>query len=82
MDLRQLLAERRFPMDAAALIARKDKATISRIAAGKSRARPETVVALARAFGMSARRMQAICDESWAAAHPDETLPGRQAVSA
>ena len=29
---------------------------------------------LARALGISARRMQAICDASWAAAHEDEVL--------
>ena len=72
MTLRELLAERAVRMDAAALLAGKDKATVSRVAGGKTRARPETVVALARALGVSARRMQAICDESWRAAHPEE----------
>lgn len=72
MTLKQLLADRGLRLDAVALIARKDKATISRIATGKSQARPETVVAMARALGISARRMQQICDASWAAAHPDK----------
>jgi transcriptional regulator with XRE-family HTH domain len=71
MTLKELLAQRGMPYDAAGLVARKDKATISRIATGKSRPQPETVVALARALGVSARRMQAICDESWAAAHSE-----------
>jgi len=73
--LKGLLAERDVPYDAAALLARVDKATISRIATGKIRARPETVVALARALGVSARRMQAACDASYAAAHPEERVP-------
>jgi hypothetical protein len=72
MTLRELLTARQMRYDAAALIVGKDKATISRIAGGKSRAQPETVVALARGLGISARRMQAICDESWQAAHPDD----------
>jgi transcriptional regulator with XRE-family HTH domain len=74
MTLRQLLAQRGLRLDAVALIAGKDKATISRISTGKTRARPETVVAMSRAFGISARRMQAICDASWDAAHSDEVL--------
>lgn len=74
MTLKKLLADRGLRYDAAGLVAGKDKATISRIATGKSRAQPETVVALARALGVSARRMQAICDESWRVAHPDEVV--------
>jgi transcriptional regulator with XRE-family HTH domain len=76
MTLRELMAERHIRLDGAAILSGKDKATISRIAAGKSRAQPETVVALARGLGISARRMQAICDESWRVAHPnDERVP-------
>jgi transcriptional regulator with XRE-family HTH domain len=74
MTLKELLAARDLRYDAVALVAGKDKGTISRIAAGKSRAQPETVVRLARGLGVSARRMQAICDESWRAAHPDERV--------
>jgi hypothetical protein len=72
MTLKELLTGRQLRYDAAALVSGKDKATISRIAAGKSRAQPETVVALARGLGISARRMQAICDESWRVAHPND----------
>lgn len=61
MTLKELLAERDLRYDAVALIAGVDKATISRIANGKARARPETVVRLARALGISARRMESIC---------------------
>jgi transcriptional regulator with XRE-family HTH domain len=73
MTLRELLAERGLRFDAVGLLAGKDKATISRIAGGKAKAQPETVVRLAKALGISARRMQGICDESWAAAHPEES---------
>jgi plasmid maintenance system antidote protein VapI len=72
MDLRQLLAVRGITMDAAAILGRRDKSTISRVAAGKWRAQPDMVVALAKALGMSARRVQGACDESWRAAHPAE----------
>ena len=74
MTLKQLLADRGIRMDAAGLLCGRDKATISRIAAGKTRAQPETIVAMARALGLSARRMQTICDESWEAAHPEGAL--------
>ncbi len=75
MTLKELLAARQLRYDAAGLVAGKDKGTISRIATGRSRAQPETVVALARGLGISARRMQAICDESWRTANPDERVP-------
>lgn len=74
MTLKELFASRDLRLDAVGLVAGRDKATISRIANGKSRAQPDTVVALARGLGISARRMQAICDESWAAAHPAEVV--------
>lgn len=72
MTLRKFLAERGIPMDAAAILGGVDTATISRVAAGKSRPRPQTVVRLTRAFGVSARRMQSMCSASWDAAHPAE----------
>ncbi len=71
--LRELVADRDLRMDALGLLARRDKATVSRIVAGKTRAEPETVVAMARALGISARRMQALCDASWEAAHPQDS---------
>jgi transcriptional regulator with XRE-family HTH domain len=61
VTLKELLAQRDLRYDAVAMIAGVDKATISRIANGQVRARPETVVRLARALGISARRMEAIC---------------------
>jgi plasmid maintenance system antidote protein VapI len=75
VTLKDLLTERGLRYDAAAMLADVDKATISRIANGKAQARPETVVRLARALGISARRMGAICAASHAAAHPDERVP-------
>jgi plasmid maintenance system antidote protein VapI len=75
MTLKELFAERDLRYDAAAMLAGVDKATISRIANGKARARPETTVRLARALGISARRMGAICEASYAAAHSDEQVP-------
>lgn len=75
MTLKDFLEQRQVRMDAAGLLAGKDKGTISRIANGKVRAQPDTVVRLARALGVSAARMQAICDASWTAAHEDEAVP-------
>lgn len=75
MTLKELLTARDLRYDAVALVAGRDKGTISRIASGKARAQPETIVRLAKGLGVSARRMQAICDESWNAAHPDERVP-------
>jgi len=72
VTLREFLMLRGVRMDAAGLLAGVDASTISRIAAGKARARPATIVRLATALGTSARRMQAICDESWRTAHPEE----------
>lgn len=74
MTLKDLFAERDLRYDAAAVLAGVDKATISRIANGKARARPETIVRLARALGVSARRMETICAASHAAANPDERV--------
>jgi plasmid maintenance system antidote protein VapI len=74
VTLKDLFAERGLRYDAAAMLADVDKATISRIANGKARARPETVVRLARALGISARRMETICAASHAAANPDDRV--------
>jgi transcriptional regulator with XRE-family HTH domain len=79
MKLRDFLADRKITMEAAGLLAGKDTSTISRIAAGKLRPRPATVVKLATALGTSARRMQAMCDESWQAAHMDDETDTEEA---
>lgn len=73
MDFRSLLATRDISQDAAGLLAGVD-GSISRIVNGQVQARPRTVVKLAKALGVSARRMQGMCEEHWLAAHPDERI--------
>lgn len=72
MTLREFLGERDIRMDAAGLLAGLDGSTTSKISGGKARARPQTVVRLAKSLGVSARRMQAMCDASWEAANSDD----------
>ena len=74
MNLRALLTSRDITQEAAGLLAGVDGSTISRICAGQVRARPATVVKLAKALGVSARRMQTMCEAHWLEAHPDECL--------
>jgi len=71
--LRDLLTERDIRMDAAAVLAGVSTSTISRICSGTERARPKTVTSLAKALGVSARRMQALCDAAYDATHPAVT---------
>jgi plasmid maintenance system antidote protein VapI len=71
-SLRELLRSRGISHDAAGVLAELDTATVSRIVNGKTRARPVTVVRLARALGISARRLQVMCDAAWAGAQADE----------
>jgi plasmid maintenance system antidote protein VapI len=63
--LRDLLDARGLTMDTAAVLAQVDTATISRICSGHARATPQTVVRLARALGVNARRMAGLCDQPW-----------------
>jgi plasmid maintenance system antidote protein VapI len=81
MTLREFLTSRDVTQDAAALLGGVDPSTISRICAGQVHARPATVVKLAKAFGVSARRMQAMCEAQWLAAHPEEQLEPAGAAS-
>ena len=71
--LRDLLTERKIKMDAAAMLAGVSTSTISRICSGAEKARPQPIVALAEALGVSARRMQALCEAAYSAAHPAVT---------
>jgi plasmid maintenance system antidote protein VapI len=82
MTLRDFLSERGIRMDAAGLLAGVDASTISRIASGKARARPGTVVRLAAALGTSARRMQCMCDNSWDSARRETDEADMQEVPA
>ena len=72
MTLRELLTERGLSLEAMAILGGVDASTISRIASGRTRARPETIVRVSRGLGISARRFQGICDASWFAAHPGD----------
>jgi transcriptional regulator with XRE-family HTH domain len=75
--LAELLDQRRWPLDALALVARIDKSTASRIRAGKARPRATTVIRLAQGLGISVTRMRRILDATWEAAHeptPQEVL--------
>lgn len=74
--LRDLLTERNIRMDAAAALAGVSTSTISRICSGAEQARPKTVIALAQALGMSARRMRALCDVTYDAAHSQPPVNG------
>lgn len=60
--LRSFRETRGLRLDALALLAGVDVATVSRIERGIVSARPDTVVRLAQAFGVSSRRMQRMCD--------------------
>lgn len=71
-DLRELLRERDTTHAATGLLIGRDRSTISKIAAGVQRARPTTVVALAKIFGIDALRMRDLCDAHWYDAHPEE----------
>lgn len=63
--LRELLDARGLTMDAAAVLGQVDTATISRICSGQARATPQTIVRMARALGVNARRMARLCDQAW-----------------
>jgi plasmid maintenance system antidote protein VapI len=80
VDLRTLLTQRGLSQEAAALIGEVDPSTIYRIVEGQVRARPATIVRLARGLGIGPKRMQAMCDAHYSAAHPGEALTDRQAV--
>jgi transcriptional regulator with XRE-family HTH domain len=67
------LDERRFPLQAVAVLTDLDESTVSRIVNGKARPRPTTIVRLALGLGVGARRMKAMCDAAWDAAHQQET---------
>ena len=51
-----------------------DRATVSLILNGKTHASATTIVKLARALGVDAKRMQGMCEAHWLAAHPDERV--------
>jgi transcriptional regulator with XRE-family HTH domain len=70
------IARRGLTQEQAAVLGGVRPSTINRIVAGKVRARPSTIVNLAKALGIAATRMQAMCEAHYLAAHPDEDLRG------
>jgi plasmid maintenance system antidote protein VapI len=73
-SLRDLVRERGLTFEAAAVLAGVDTSVISRVINGKRQGRPETIVRLARALGISARRLQAMTDAAYAAEHGTEAV--------
>lgn len=73
--LGDLLRNRGLTYEAAAVLAQVETSTISRIVRGQSKAKPQTIVTLARALGISAKRLEAMVRAAWGAAHPDERVP-------
>lgn len=72
--LADLLAERRLSLDALAILGEIDPTTAYRIRSGQARPRPTTIIRLADALGIGARRMQQICQATWDAAHSEEAV--------
>lgn len=60
--LGQLLDERRFPLDAAALLADVDPSAVSRWRSGKARPQATSLIRLAQGLGISITRMRKIID--------------------
>jgi len=73
--LADLLRGRGLTYEATAVLAQVETSTISRIVRGQSRAKPQTIVTLARALGISPKRLEAMTDAAWSAAHPSERIP-------
>ena len=63
MSLRELRKERGLTLEGAAMIAGLDTSTLSRAERGMTRLRPENTVRLARALGISARRLAQMLEE-------------------
>lgn len=73
--LGDLLSGRGLTYEAAAVLAQVETSTISRIVRGQQKAKPQTIVALARALGISPKRLEAMALAAWGAAHPGEQVP-------
>lgn len=72
--LSDLLSSRGLTYEAAAVLAQVETSTISRIVRGQSQARPQTIVTLARALGISPKRLEAMTRAAWDAMHPSEEV--------
>jgi transcriptional regulator with XRE-family HTH domain len=64
VSLKELCAQRGLTQAALGVLSGVSQPEISLIAAGKAQAKPESVVKLARALRIDARRMQAILENS------------------
>ena len=73
--LGDLLRDRGLTYEAAAVLAQVETSTISRIVRGQSKASPLTIVTLARALGISPKRLEAMVRAAWEAAHPGGQVP-------
>jgi plasmid maintenance system antidote protein VapI len=72
--LGDLLSGRGLTYEAAAVLAQVETSTISRIVRGKSKASPQTIVTLARALGISPKRLESMIRAAWDAAHSGERV--------
>jgi plasmid maintenance system antidote protein VapI len=79
--LGELLRDRGLTYEAVAVLAQVETSTISRIVRGQSKAKPQTIVTLARALGISAKRLEAMTKATWDAAHSGERLAYQTAAS-
>jgi transcriptional regulator with XRE-family HTH domain len=70
--LGELLDERRFPLDAVALLADVDTSAVSRWRSGQARPRPTSLIRLAQGLGISVTRMRKIIDHTVAEAQRHE----------
>jgi transcriptional regulator with XRE-family HTH domain len=66
--LGELLDERRFPLDAVALLAGVDPSAVSRWRSGQAAPRPTSLIRLAQGLGISVTRMRKIIDRTAAEA--------------
>jgi plasmid maintenance system antidote protein VapI len=76
------IAQRGLNHEQTAVLAGVQPSTIRRIVAGEVRARPGTVVSLAKALGIGATRMREMCAAHWLAVHPEEDLRGGESHAA
>lgn len=76
-SLKALRAERGLTVEALAIMAGIDPATVSRVERGLMRPRPETIVKLARGLGIGAVRMERILTRG--ASHERPPAAGRSA---
>lgn len=63
--LRELRHQRGLTLAAVAVLADTDVSALSKVEAGLARPTPPSIVKLARALGIDARRMAKLCDAAW-----------------